>query len=231
MYMDKSRFQFHIINEKNKVLFLIAYAFFLSMHHFIRLFDNSFWGDEGIVINLAREGWMGMLEGVAYNGHSPFHYAFAWICVRFFGESGFIYHFSATLPYFIIIILAVTLVRKWLGVKVAIIFITFCSLLNSAIVYNLEVRMYAWCQLFIFIVFLVAYQLFVFGKNGYYFLLAVVSLGAVYSHYFALASIGIIYFMLFIHAMKTNRGGYMESNCIRSFSYCATNALAVFCNG
>lgn len=77
-----------------------------------------------------------MLKYIAENGHTPFHYVFAKICVKYLGglEAGFIYHLSAALPYFITVIISATLVRKWFGNKVSIMLVTLSALLDSAII-------------------------------------------------------------------------------------------------
>lgn len=190
-------------NGKTKTNIVFVYAAIMALHHLIRLFDNCFWCDELVVVNAARRPWGDMLRYVAENGHSPFHYAFAWICVSVFGESGFVYHLSAALPYFITVILCATFVRKRFGNKASIILVTLTALLESAITYNLEVRMYAWCQAFIFAAYLLLYDFYKTKKGIYYLLIAVCSLGAVYSHYFALAGIGLMYLVLLIYTAKT----------------------------
>ena len=70
------------------------FALFFAGYYFFRMFDNSVWGDEAIVVGLVRKSWGGMLAGVAGNGHSPLHYAIAWLLVKLFGESGFVFHLS-----------------------------------------------------------------------------------------------------------------------------------------
>lgn len=185
--------------ELYKSILVIGLAIFFAIHNFIRMFDNSVWGDEGIVVGLVRVSWGNMLAGVAANGHSPFHYAFAWICVRLFGESGLVFHFSASLPYFIILILAVTVIRKWFGNKTAVLFITLASLLNCAVTYNMEIRMYVWCELFILLSFLTLYKIYQTQEIKYYFLMTLFGTAGAYSHYFALASIGIMYAVLLIY--------------------------------
>lgn len=191
-------------SDKVKTGMVFSYAAIMVLHHLIRIFDNSFWGDEGIVINAARKPWGDMLEYVAANGHSPLHYVFAWVCVNVFGESGFIYHLSATLPYFITVFFIVTLVKKWFGNKVSVMLVTLSALLGSAVTYNLEVRMYAWCQMFLLAAYLMLYGFFETKKDIYYLLMALCSLGAVYSHYFAIASIGLMYLILLVYIAKSN---------------------------
>ena len=194
------------ISERTQAIFVFLYGLILACHHAIRMLDNSVWGDEGIVVLASRKTFFGMLQHVANSGHSPFHYAFAWICVKLFGESGLVYHFSATLPYFIIVAVAIFLVRKWFGSKAALVFITLCSLLDCTITYNLEIRMYVWCQLFILLTFLMFYKLYLLNSKDtkYYILASVFSTFAAYSHYFALASIGLMYFVFLVYILKIN---------------------------
>lgn len=183
-----------------KRMVVIVIAIFFAIHNIIRMFDNSIWGDEGIVVVLARKAWNDMLTDVAVYGHTPFHYAFSWIFIKLFGESGFAFRLTASLPYFIILVISVTVIRRWLGNKSAVVLIVLSTLLDCAITYNMEIRMYAWCQLFVFLVYLVTYKIYTGkGTNGKYIFLALFSLGAVYSHYFALAAIGVLYLFLFIY--------------------------------
>ena len=88
-------FDFHLdmgashagLSGKAKVCIVWRYAVVMALHHLIRVFDDCFWGDEGIVVQAARMSWRAMLRYVAVNGHSTFYYTSAWICVNVFGES------------------------------------------------------------------------------------------------------------------------------------------------
>lgn len=198
---------FENIDIKNRKLLMYFGIIALSLHNFFRLFDQNLWGDEGIVVDLARRKTLfEMLKGVVEYGHSPFHYTISWIATSLFGESFFLYHLVASIPYFIIIVICLSVVSKWFNRSTAFLLIIFDTLLDGAVVYNLEVRMYAWCQLFIFLTYLVAYRLFASNANRIrnLVLLAVFSALAIYSHYFAAACVGIIYAILFIHALFYN---------------------------
>jgi hypothetical protein len=100
---------------KSKAIY--TYALVMAILHFIRMFDHNFWADEGMVVHTSRLDWEGMLWYVAGNGHTPFHYVVAWIMEHLFGDYALVYRFSATLPYFILLFLCVTLVGKWFGNK------------------------------------------------------------------------------------------------------------------
>ncbi len=194
------------LSDRAKAIIVIAYAFVMTLHHFIRIFDNAAWYDEATAILYARSDTLwGVLRLVMKVGHVPFHYVFIWLCCKLFGESGLVYHLSGFIPYVITVIIMVTVVRKWFGNKATIILITFSTLLGCAVTYNLEIRMYTWCQLFTFLTYLMAYGIYKTGKNKYYILMTLFSVGAIYSHYYALSSTGLIYAVMFIYFLFINR--------------------------
>lgn len=185
---------------------LIIYTITLSSINVLRLFDNSFWVDEGLSINIANKSSVfEVLETVADNGHVPLYYVIMFIGCKFLGYSGFIYHFISAIPYFILIVISITWIRKRFGIVVSLILISLSTLLDCSITYNLEVRMYAWCQLFILLTFLVAYKLYNERKLYQFWLLSIFSSLAIYSHYYALISVGFIYIFLFYYYLKERK--------------------------
>lgn len=196
LYNSKNFTSFVSFLSDNKIKFLYIYTILLGFLHFVRLFDNSVWGDEGIVVTLSRLTFDKLLHSIVVYGHSPFHYLVSWVFVRTFNHSIFIYHLSSTLPYFLTLLIGCTLISKWYGVKTALFFVTFCSLLKSAIIYNLEIRMYAWCSLFCLVCYLLTYRIYLTKQFKYYALLGVFASLAAYTHYFALACIGLLFFLI-----------------------------------
>ena len=194
------------LSEKAKAIIVVVYAFVMTFHHFIRIFDNAIWYDEATAILYARSDTLaGVLNLVMKIEHVPFHYVFLWICCKLFGESGLVYHLSNFIPYVITVIIMVTVVRKWFGNKATVILITFSTLLGCAVTYNLEIRMYTWCQLFTFLAYLMAYGIYKTSKNKYYILMTLFSAGAIYSHYFALSSMGLLYAVMFVYFVFVSR--------------------------
>lgn len=202
--LSKHSYSFTLDNKWKKRIVILTAVFFAA-NNIVRMFNNSVWGDEGIVVCLARCNWIDMLTGVAEYGHTPFFYIVAWIFVKLFGESGFVLHLSATLAYFIILLLSASIIRKWFGNKAAIILITLSSILDCAVTYNMEIRMYAWCELFILLAFLMTYKIYQTQKLRYYVLMTIFSATGGYSHYYALASVGIMYFILFVYSILRER--------------------------
>lgn len=191
--------------EKYGTFLLVLLALVIAAMHFIRIFDDAYWFDEVQAIHGSLISWNEMINYVAKAGHSPFHYALLWAVCNIFGHSGAVYHLVSVVPLFIILIFTVTVVRKQFGNVTAFVLMVLVALMRNAIRNHLEIRMYSWCQLFLFLTFLAAYKLYK-GKSDKYFIpLTLASLGAVYAHYYALASVGIIYFFLLVYYFLRKR--------------------------
>ncbi len=173
--------------------------------HFFRIFDDVFWYDEVLPIITEHLGWREMLRQVAEWGHTPLHYIIIWGLCRLVGHSGPLHHFVSLFPYVITVFTSMIFVRKWFGTRTAAILILLSALLENAVRYNVEVRMYSWCQMFIFLAYLMMYQTLRTKRTKNFVFMMFYSLGAVYSHYFALAPIGILYLFLLLYMILTDR--------------------------
>lgn len=65
-------------------LLLYLYAFVLFAMHFVRIFDNSFWGDEGFTIRLVKASFYRMCRLTAGDVHPPLYYFFTQILYHIF---------------------------------------------------------------------------------------------------------------------------------------------------
>ena len=84
--------------QKAASFLLALYSFLLFLMHFIRIFDNSFWGDEGFTIRLAKMGFVDMVLATAKDVHPPLYYFFTQILCHIFGFHGYTYHLTAVSP-------------------------------------------------------------------------------------------------------------------------------------
>lgn len=197
------------VSNKTKLVFLVAFGAALVFMNLIRIFDNCFWGDECFAIDAVHRSFPEMLKYVADEGHTPFYYVFLWGFTRIFGFSGPVYHLSGILPYIIIVVLTLTVIRKWFGNITCFIFLALSSLLECAQIYNLEVRMYAWCELFILLVYLFSYRIYKSDDKkkhiNSYVCMSLFGMLAVYGHYFALGPIGLMYAVLLGYKFFTNK--------------------------
>lgn len=185
------------------ILFFISilYTVFLLGLNYLRIYDISIWGDEGIGIYGASMSFNDMIKWIAQNGHAPLHYVFTWLMCNIFGFSGVVYHLVPIIPvtFCFILVWYVTFYKKWFSWITYIIFVTFATMLYSSLTYNLEIRMYSLCQMFVLASFITLYAVLKTNQNKYYVLMTIMGIGAVYSHYFALAPIGLMYVVLSIY--------------------------------
>lgn len=183
---------------------LYLYSLILFGMHFIRIFDSSFWGDEGYTIQLAQMSFVKMCITTAKDVHPPLYYFFTQILYHILGNHGYTYHLSAVLPYGMILVLACTVIRKWFGLIPAAVVVTFSSVTDVSICYNVEARMYSLGALFVLIAYLSLYQIFHRGHSVDWVLFSVSSLCAAYTHYYALISVAFFYLTLIALIRKDN---------------------------
>lgn len=165
---------------------------------FMRCFDNAFWGDEGYTIQLAKISLKDMINATAGDVHPPLYYFLVKGLYCLFGNSGFTYHLSAWIPYCAILMLACSVIRKEFGVITAGIVVVFDSLISEAITHNAEARMYALAAFFVLAAYVELYYILKSGKIIHWVLFAVCSLGAAYTHYYALVTVAFFYLTLVI---------------------------------
>lgn len=119
-----------------QTVLLSVYSLALFGMHFIRIFDNSFWGDESYTIQLVKMNFFRMCFTTAKDVHPPLYYFFTQILYFILGDHGYTYHLSAVIPYGILLLLACTVIRRWFGMIPAVVVITLSSLTSSALIYR-----------------------------------------------------------------------------------------------
>lgn len=173
------------------------YALLLFILNFIRIFDNNFWGDECFTIRLANMSVPDMLLATASDVHPPLYYFFVILANRVLGNSGWVYHLVSLIPFGIVLIFALIVLRRRFGTKTALLFMSFAGIASDSVTYNVEARMYSWAFMFVLFSFYSLYKVLLKEKYGSILFVAF-SLGAAYCHYYALFSVGLFYiFLLF----------------------------------
>lgn len=217
-------FKFEIHRTKIHVnwnMILYVYAFILFLMNFIRIFDNAFWGDEGFSIRLAQMTVRDMIAATAADVHPPLYYLLAQVLYRALGNNGMAYHLSALLPYAISMILGCTVIKKYFGIIASMVMLTMASLMKNAVTYNVEARMYALAAMFVLIAYIAFYK--IIGKNQLrsWIVFCFSSLGAAYTHYYALVSVAFLFAMIIPLAIyqKKYRKGLIISYLIAIFGY------------
>lgn len=215
--------RFHLsVNCKFKKLEIrnyILYFYTLSLFalNFIRIFDNAFWGDEGYTIKLAKMSIEQMINTTAADVHPPLYYLFTQLLYHVLGNHGYTYHLSGLIPYAVILIIACTTVNKYFGKISAFVLVTMSSIMKNAVVNNVEVRMYSLAAMFVLAAYIALYCIIEKNRVIDWVIFCIMSLGAAYTHYYALISVAFFYLMLIPVVIKNH-------NCIKRLiiSYAAT---------
>lgn len=186
-------------------ILLIMYTAVLAALNGIRIFDSTYWYDEMFSIKLIRMPIPELIEETANDVHPPLYYLILKGITHFTGESGPTLHAVSLLPYLLVLVLALTVIRKWYGKSTSFLFITFASLLASAVKFNVEIRMYSWVVLFVLVSYLSLRA--ILYKNGilYYGIFILSSLAAAYTHYYALIAVAFFYLVLMLYALIARR--------------------------
>ena len=184
---------------------LTTYALLLAVLNGIRIMDSTYWYDEMFSIKLIRMPVPELIAETANDVHPPLYYLILKGICHFVGESGPVLHAVSLLPYLIVLVLSLTVIRKWFGRSTTVLFITFASLLASAVKFNVEIRMYSWVVLFVLASYLSLYAILYTNKILYYGIFILSSLAAAYTHYYALIAVAFFYLVLMLYALFIRR--------------------------
>lgn len=149
---------------------------------------------------------MGMLKATAADVHPPLYYLFVMGAMAVFGKNIFVAKMVSVAGAAATGILGITLVRKRWGVKAAIPFILVSGLGTQMIYYNVDVRMYSWTIFFVMAAGLFAYEIVQTGKISWWIAFTIVSLGGVYTQYYAVVPLVLIYIGLLFWIIINDRG-------------------------
>ena len=181
-----------------KVL-LGLYAILLLLMNLMRCWDNAVWGDEGYSVRLARLSFSGMLAETAEDVHPPLYYMLLQVFERLFGGG---WHVATVMTYAVVLVIGLTWIRRRFGCAGAALFLTLASFLESAVTFNVEIRMYSMASMFVLLSFIGLYEILENGGWRDYLLFALFSLGGAYTHYFAILTEAFFYLYLLWDALR-----------------------------
>lgn len=183
-------------------LILVGWTLALLRLNYWRIYDNTFWVDETWSIRLARMSLPDMIRKTATDMHPPLFYMLAMALNRLLGDNGPAYHLSALLPYAGILILACTEVRREFGFGPAFLLVTMMSLMPEPLYYNVEVRMYSLGAFLVLTAFLALRRILMRNRLPEWVVFSVATLGAAYTHYYALIIVAFFYLILIVPSVR-----------------------------
>ena len=187
-------------NKKRKLynIMLVLFIGCLIFMNIVRISGDFFWGDECFSIRLSKESFAGMLSETAADVHPPLYYFILQIFYKIMGESGLMYHMVSLIPYGLLMIFAMTVVRKRFGIIATLIYSSFASITSTALLYNNQVRMYSWSAFFVLLAFYYAYRIMEENRWKDWIIFSACSLSAGYTHYYALLAVAFFYLAFLI---------------------------------
>ena len=186
-------------------LALVVWTLALLRLNYWRIYDNTFWLDENWSIRLARMPLPDMIRKTASDMHPPLYYMLAMAMNRLLGDNGPAYHLSALIPYVGILVLACTEVRRELGLGPAALLVTMMSLMPEPLYYNVEVRMYSLGAFLVLTAYLALRRILTRNRLPEWVIFSIASLGAAYTHYYALIIVAFFYLILLVPAVRDRR--------------------------
>jgi hypothetical protein len=181
-------------------VFLVLYLLFLGSG------DNYIWTDEAYTFAMVRHSFAEIWSITGADVHPPFYYFYLKVLISPFNYNIFAAKIASIIPYMFIIIWGGMQVRKLFDEKTAILFMGMFFCFPYAFAYSMEIRMYSLAAAFVFACAVFAYRFWI-GNGGLRDIMGLVVFGVLtaYTHYFAFASVCVIYGLLFIALLINKR--------------------------
>lgn len=215
-------------NDKNndliKFLPLIISFLFLILLFYIYVKYPFLSVDEGYTRGLLDLNLADMVSVTANDVHPPLYYFINFLFAKLVNAIGLnmdvmhLIEFPALIPYLIIVVIALTKIRKDYGWLTAGIFTLALISLSEFFTYYLTARMYTWTLLFTVIAFLFVKD--ILEKNNYisWIMLSVFLILAAYCHYFSILTSIVIYMMLFVWILFYQEREFIKDNLKKFFA-------------
>ncbi|MDR1706533.1 MAG: glycosyltransferase family 39 protein [Prevotella sp.] len=212
------------INNKTILVIYYILVVVIALLNLIRVTNMTYWGDEAFSIRLAKMTAPDLIEATASDVHPPLYYLFLRIAFILLGDHGYTYHLVSLIPVLLMIVFAVTVVKKKYGITVSILFLAIENFMGVCFRYNLEIRNYSWANLFVFLCFWYGIELIEKKKGKVNWILFTLSgILAAYTHYYALVSVAFIYLVVYIVLIAGNKGTIWK--CVFSGLVCVVSYL------
>lgn len=196
------------ISEKKKIIFLSVIALVITGLYISLCFNQNIWTDEAFTIDLLnRQQTFGEIASyTATDVHPPLYYFILKCFTAVFGVHFWLIKLLSVLPIMLLFLLDILWVRKRFGARTACLFLLLFAAVPSTMEYAVQMRMYAWCMLFVTGCALCAWDAFAREKNGSFIWMGVCGVCAAYSHYFAFVAVLWMYGFLFLAFVFRRRG-------------------------
>ncbi|MBE5852724.1 MAG: hypothetical protein E7299_07225 [Lachnospiraceae bacterium] len=193
---------------KNIVPYLIAGI--VSIIVSIPLMSNAIDLDEAYSIHLVRQSVKEIIQGTAADVHPPLYYLILKLTSFMGNEEVYKYRFlTLVATYLNLLWIGATKVRKIFGNRVACIYILWFGLNYCTVERTVSLRMYSWAAFFVTAVAIYLYEYYLTEKYSDFAIGIMMTLGAMYTHYYAIIAVVITWLIMLIATIfiKKNEAG------------------------
>ena len=194
----------------------------------IPIFHNNLWFDESYSVGMANKSFIDIWQIGSNDVHPILYYWILHLIYIIFGSNIYLYRIASMIPIAILGILGYTHIKKDFGEKEGILFSFFTFFLPIASVYSGEIRMYTWGMLLVTIMAIYAYRIYKKSSTKNWIIFAIFSLASAYTHYYALATAGIINLLLFIYLLKNAIKQKSYTKELKSFTISAIVQIILY---
>ena len=182
---------------------------------FVRALSDSFWTDECYTIHAINLSYGEILNYlIEADAHPPIYYYFTKALCDVFGYTPFVYHMSAFIPYVLIVVVDLTLVRKTFGNEICLTVLVCASFLTSSFSNIMEVRMYELALFFMVLFSVFAYRVLTSSDGRALtadaLILGFVSILASYTHIFCAIGIGMFLVCMLFTSFRWKRDSFKQ---------------------
>ncbi len=212
LYCCKSniRLGFRNINENTFYRFSLIYGFICLIFMIVFCFNKETWFDENFSMAMIQHSFYEIILLTGRDVHPPLYYFILKLFVDIFHTIipsaplvvwGKI---CSVFPYVIVYIIMTIYIKKQFGKKVAGLSVICLFGMANMMEYGLEIRMYGWAMLFIFIAYLYMYR--ILKCNGAvctdWIGFSIFSLFSAYTHYYAGLVAAVLFLYLLIQSIR-----------------------------
>ena len=162
--------------------------------------------DESFTYNLiSNMSFKEMMDAIVADVHPPLYYWFVRLVSLVFPNNIVAYKMVSVFFGIATMVLGILFVDKRFGVKAASFYIYAAGMAPQLLWYIVDVRMYSQMVFFVCAAFFMAYEIIEDDKLYAWILFVVFSLGGVYTQYYALFPLALIYVGLFVYCLITKK--------------------------
>ncbi len=167
--------------------------------------SDMIWADEAYTFAMIRHSFPEIWRITAADSHPPLYYFAVKLFSMPFGYSEYSVRLFSGICYFLILAVGGSQIHRLFDRKTGLLFMALLLLYPFALDYATEARMYALGALTVFLNALFAYRVWLDNRGLDWAVFTLAGVASAYTHYYALASAGMIYGLLFLCCLCKNR--------------------------